>query len=163
MKLSAMDLFCWKKATSTSAAFSNVLDFGTDGNSPFEPATGNVPVNKTGGTHGDDILNKLYWCLHCATDSADGNLTVVWETSDNDPGTSANNNASKVEVWSKTIAAANLTKGAYPIANEALPKGLKRYNRLKLTGSAGSDSSVVTKAYPSVTAFVIDGRDEPIA
>ena len=52
------------------------------------------------------------------------------------------------------IAAADLTAGAYPIRNQPLPKGLKRYNRLKFTGEAEKT------AYPKVTAFLHSGRDE---
>lgn len=160
MKLSAMDLFCWKKPLASGAKYTKVLDFGTDGNALFEDGA----VQKTAGAHGDDIFFKMFWCLWCSKAAADTSITVVWETSDNEPtADQANGDASKVDLFTKTITASELAKGAYPIANEPLPKGLKRFNRLKITGAAGSDSAVSTKVYPDVTAYLIDGRDEPIA
>ena len=136
MQLSKEDMFCEGQQTATTAAAStNVLDFGK---------------------HGDDVLNKLFWSLFVAavTGVVDKTLTVAWETSDYEGFVDGSNNASATTVFSKTIAATDLVAGAYPIRNEALPKGLKRYNRLKFTSGASSTY------YPKVTAFVHDGRDE---
>lgn len=160
MQLDSKSIFCWKTQTSTTAAYTDALDFGTDGNALFETKN----TKKTKGVHGDDILFSLFWILWASTTAADSSITVVWETSDNEPtANTENSDASKVEVLTKTFAAAQLVAGAYLVQNEPLPKGLKRYNRLKITGTAGSDSSVSTKVYPKVSAFIVDGRDEPLA
>ena len=130
MELSKEDMFCEaQQASTTPTASTNVLDFHK---------------------HGDDILNKLFWSVVVVgvTGAVDKALTVEWETSD------AENFGSSTTLVSKTVAAANLTAGAYPIRNEPLPKGLKRYNRLKLT--SGAESTY----YPKVTAFLHSGRDE---
>jgi len=130
MELSKEDTFCEAQQTSTSAtASTNVLDF-----------------NK----HGDDVMGRLFWSLFVAavTGTVDKALTVVWETSDTEDFSSA------TTLSTRSIAAASLTAGAYPVKNEPLPKGLKRYNRLKFTSGASSTY------YPKVTAFIHDGRDE---
>lgn len=130
MNLSKQDTFCESQQTSTTAtASTNVLDFGK---------------------HGDDIFQGLFWSIFVAavTGTVDKDLTVDWETSD------AENFGSSTTVWSKTLAKAGLTAGAYPVKNEPLPKGLKRYNRLKFTSGASSTY------YPKVTAFLHPGRDE---
>lgn len=133
MELSKEDLFCEDKQTSTTAAATDVLDFHS---------------------HGDDVLNMLYWFVLCTAAAADASLTVAWQTSTDEAFTSP------TTLWTKTIGASDLVKGKFAIANEALPKGLKRYNRLYLTGIAGTDESVTTKVYPKVTAAIIAGRDE---
>ena len=100
------------------------------------------------------MLHKLFWSLFVDAPTNGSALTVAWETSDYEGFVDGSNNASATTVFTKTIAATALTAGAYPIRNETLPKGLKRYNRLKFTGEASKT------AYPKVTAFVHDGRDE---
>ena len=157
MKLSQMDLFCWKATPTADGLYTKALDFGTDGNAPFEPTAGNAPADGTGGHHGDDVLYRMFWCLWCSTAAEGAGLTVVWETSDNDPADGqANADASKVELLTRTITAGEMAKGAYPIANEPLPKGLKRFNRLKIKATGNGTA-------PEVSAFLLDGRDEPIA
>lgn len=91
--------------------------------------------------HGDDVMGKLWWFVH--TNTA-GNITVVWQTSDNADMSGA------VDVVTKTVA--NAAAGSYPVKNEPLPKGLKRYNRLKVT----------TAAAAKITAGLICGRDEGV-
>ena len=130
MDISKEDMFCEKQQTSTSAtASTNVLDFHN---------------------HGDDIMGQLFWSLYVAatTGTVDKALTVAWETSATEAFSST------TTLFSKSIAAADLTVGAYPIKNEPLPKGLKRFNRLKFTSGASSTY------YPKVTAFLHAGRDE---
>ena len=130
MNLSREDMFCEAQQTTTTAAASaNALDFHA---------------------HGDDVMGGLYWSVHVAgtTGTVDKALTVAWETSDAaDFGTAST-------VWSKAVPASELASGSYPVRNEPLPKGLKRYNRLKFTSGASST------AYPKVTAFIHAGRDE---
>ena len=132
MQLSKHDMFCENMSTSSAAkASENVIDFGA---------------------HGDDILGKLFWSLFVDSisddaDAADKDFTVIWETSDSEGF------GSDTDLFTKTIPAASVVKGAYLVKNEPLPKGLKRYNRLKFSESTG------TKC-PNVTAFVHDARDE---
>lgn len=131
MQLSKQDMFCEAvQPSGTTAKYTDTLDFGK---------------------HGDDILNKLFWSLFVAGASNGVSLTVVWQTRDEPFADAADTGATTL--FTSTIAAASLTAGAYPIRNESLPKGLKRYNRLKLTCSSGTTN-------PKVTAFLHDGRDE---
>lgn len=134
MKLSKEDMFCeGMVCTAAAKASTNVLDFHK---------------------HGDDVLGKLFFSVHVdAVDSAnagasavDKDLLVEWETSDaEDFGTTKT-------LWSKSVAKAGILKGAYIVKDEPLPRGLKRYNRLKFTEASGTK-------FPDVTAFVHDGRD----
>ena len=141
MQLSKEDMFCEvqqpdKSTTSGSTvttASTNVLDFGN---------------------HGDDVLNKLFWSLFVDADSNGVTVKAQWYTSDYEGFVDGSNNASETKLFeTDTIAAASLTAGAYIVKNAPLPKGLKRYNRLKFVCSTGTTS-------PKVTAFVHDGRDE---
>lgn len=128
MNLSKQDIFCEAQQTSaTAAASTNVLDFNA---------------------HGDDIYQNLFWSVYVDAATNGSALTVVWQTSDTE------NFSSVTSAFTKTVAATELTKGAYPIKNEPLPKGLKRYNRLQFQGEASKT------AYPKVTAFLHTGRDE---
>ena len=128
MELSKEDMFSESQQTAASAtASTNVLDFHK---------------------HGDDVLNMLYWSVLVTAATNGSALTIAWETSDTEAFSSA------TTLWTKTVAATGLTLGAEPVKNEALPKGLKRYNRLKYTGEASKT------AYPKVTAFIHAGRDE---
>ena len=132
MMLSKEDTFC--EAMDCSAAekaSANVLDFGK---------------------HGDDILNRLFWSVFInlignSASAADEDVTVKWETSD------AEDFGTKATPYTVVLPAASVVKGAYVIKNAPLPKGLKRYNRLTFSETGGS-------AFPNVTAFVHDGRDE---
>ena len=135
MNLSKEDMFCeGMVCTAAAKASTNVLDFHK---------------------HGDDVMGALFFSVFVdAVDSAnngasavDKDLLVEWETSDAEAfGTSTT-------LWSKTCAKAGIVKGAYIVKNEALPKGLKRYNRLKFTEASGTK-------FPDVTAFLHAGRDE---
>ena len=131
MQLSKEDMFCEAlQPTGTTAKYTDTLDFHK---------------------HGDDILGKLFWSLYVDAASTGADLTVVWQTRDAPFADDADTDATALAT--SVIAAASLTAGAYPIKNEYLPKGLKRYNRLKLTCGSGT-------TYPKVTAFLHDGRDE---
>lgn len=92
------------------------------------------------GRHGDDIMGGLWWFVH--VDKA-GSVKATWETSDSEDMSGA------VTLVEKTATAA---AGSYPFRNEPLPKGLKRYNRLK----------VATAAKSVVTAGLTTGRDEGV-
>ena len=129
MQLSKQDMFTESTAaTSAGAVSANVLDFHS---------------------HGDDVLGKLFWSVYVASTSGtvDKDLVVEWQTS------AAENFSTATTLATKTVAKAGVVAGAYVVKNEPLPKGLKRYNRLKFTEASGS-------YFPTVMAFVHDGRDE---
>ena len=129
MDLSKEDMFC-EEMTCTAAAkvSTNVLDFHN---------------------HGDDILRKMSWSVHvpAVTGAVDKDVVVAWETSDTESFAAAS------VLASKTIDKSAVVAGAYIVRNEPLPKGLKRYNRLKFTETSGTQ-------FPKVTAFLHTGRDE---
>ncbi len=129
MDLSKEDMFAEGQqlnGTTLTVASTNVLDFHA---------------------HGDDVLNKLFWSLFVDAATNGSALTVQWYTS------AAENCDGEVKIYEKSIAKEGLTAGAYPIKDEALPKGLKRYNRLKFTTEASKSG------YPKVSAFLHSGRD----
>lgn len=128
MNLSREDMFSedQKLTAATAAVSSNILDFHA---------------------HGDDILHLLFWSLWVSAASSGCTLQVDWQTSDTEDF------ASPTTLFSKTFAAAELAKGAYPVMNETLPRGLRRFNRLKYTPSSGTTA-------PTVSAFIHDGRVE---
>lgn len=135
MILSKEDTFCeGMVCTAAAKASTNVLDFHK---------------------HGDDVLGKLFFSVvvdavdsaNAGADPVDKDLLVEWQTSD------AENFGSSDTVFSKTVDKAAVVKGAYIVRNEPLPKGLKRYNRLRFTEASGTK-------FPDVTAFIHDGRDE---
>lgn len=131
MNLSKEDMFCESmECTAAAKASTNVLDFHK---------------------HGDDILHKLFWSVHvpAVTGVVDKDLTVEWQTSD------AEGFASSTTVFSATVAKERILAGSYAIKNEPLPKGLKRYNRLRFTEASGT-------LFPKVTAFLHSGRDEGV-
>jgi len=138
MILSKQDTFCEAKTTSTTAAYTDVLDFGKNG---------------------DDVMRNLSWLLLVTAAAAKSTLTVTWETSDYESFTDAGGSASKTDLWSETIATASLVKGGFPVKDAPLPKGLKRYNRLKLqaTSTAGEGE---TPTYASISSYIYSGRDE---
>ena len=129
MDLSKEDMFC-EEMTCTAAAkvSTNVLDFHN---------------------HGNDIQHNLFWSVHVpgVTGTVDKDVVVAWETSDTE------NFASAATLVAKTIDKSAVVTGAYIVRNETLPKGLKRYNRLKFTEAGGTQ-------FPNVTAFLHTGRDE---
>lgn len=95
--------------------------------------------------HGDDVMNDLFWFVH--TNTA-GNVKAVWKTADS---VDANGDlVDAVTAVEKTVEGA--AAGSYPVKNEPLPKGLKRYNQLEVQTSAAS----------RVTAGLIAGRDEGV-
>ena len=129
MNLSKEDTFCESMTcTADAKASTNVLDFGK---------------------HGDDVFGNLFWSVLAAsvTGTVDKDVVVEWETSD----TEAFSSAATLE--QKTIDKSLVTAGAWLVKNAPLPKGLKRYNRLKFSESSGT-------YFPVVSAFVHDGRDE---
>lgn len=129
MQLSKEDMFCEAMTCTAAAKVSDsVLDFGK---------------------HGDDILNRLFWSVLVSgvTNTVDKDVTVTWETSDTEAFSSS------TTLFSKTVDKAAVVAGAWLVKNEALPKGLKRYNRLSFSEASGN-------YFPKVTAFVHDGRDE---
>ena len=142
MILSKLDMFCWKKPMGSSAGtvYTDALDFGTGGNAALEPSG---VVFKTAGHHGDDVLRALSFSIWVYLAAAD----------------TANSDPSKADLRTWSLTAAQLAAGEFPIHAEALPNGLKRYNRLKITTTAGSDSGVSTKVFPTLSAFIHDGRD----
>lgn len=131
MQLSKEDMFCEGMAcTAAAKASDNVLDFHA---------------------HGDDVLNRLFWSVHVdSTDGAvDKNLVVEWQTSD------AEGFASSETLATVTVDKEEVVAGAYVVRNAPLPKGLKRYNRLRFAEASGTK-------FPAVTAFLHDGRDEGV-
>ena len=130
MLLSKQDTFCEKMVLTEAAKNSeNDLDLGRNG---------------------DDIQHGLFWSLFvdAVTNTVDKPVTVAWVTSDTADFSSA------TTLLTKEFAATGVTKGAYLVKNEPLPKGLKRYSRLVFEEDGG------TTKFPYVTAFVHDGRDE---
>lgn len=91
------------------------------------------------GEHGDDVSGNLYYFVHV---SGAAGVTCVWQTSD----TEAFSAPTVLETKTGTGAAG----GAFAIQPTALPRGLKRYNRLSITVSAAVN----------VTAGLTDGRSE---
>ena len=129
MQLSKQDMFCeaQQPTANTTTVSTDVLDFGK---------------------HGDDILGKLFWSLFVAAASTGVTLQAKWFTSDTEDF------SSESEVFATSVRAADdLAAGTYLVRNEPLPKGLKRYNRLKFVCGDGTTA-------PKVTAFLHDGRDE---
>lgn len=138
MILSKQDTFCEAKTTSNTASYTDVLDFGNNG---------------------DDVMRCLSWLLLVTSAATKATLTVTWETSDHESFADASGRESKTDLWSRTIATDDLVKGGFPVKDAPLPKGLKRYNRLKLqaTSTAGGGE---TPAYPGVSSYIYSGRDE---
>ena len=129
MQISKQDMFCEAMACTANAKPStNALDFHS---------------------HGDDVLGNLFWSVF--VDSIDGtvdkDLTIEWQTADAEDFTGA------VTVDTRTVDKAGIVQGAYLVKDARLPKGLKRYSRLRFTETSGTK-------FPTVTAFIHDGRDE---
>ena len=95
--------------------------------------------------HGDDVMNDLFWFVH--TDTA-GDVKVVWKTADDLDADGDLDDAQTA--YENTVEGA--AAGSYPVKNEPLPKGLKRYNQLE----------VQTSAAAKITAGLICGRDEGV-
>lgn len=132
MNLSKEDMFCESMAcTAAAKASTNVLDFHN---------------------HGDDILHKLFWSVWAGSVSGtvDKDLVVAWETCDTEGFSSGVKTLATL-----TIDKSKCVANAYLVKNETLPKGLKRYNRLKFTETGGT-------YFPTVTAFLHSGRDEGV-
>ncbi len=96
------------------------------------------------GLHGEQMTTNLWWLVYAVAAKGGEAATIIWETADDADF------ASPTEVCTKAVTIK--AKGDYPVANEPLPKGLKRYNRLKVNAPA------------TVTLFagLIDGRTEPL-
>ena len=125
-----------REAEIDGIAYTDVLDWGTDGNE-----LGTIPGE---GHHGDDVMRLLSWFVWAVTSCA-GTLTVTWQTSD-DPEFGAGN---VDEIAERTVGAAEIAKGKYLVNGDPIPKGLKRYQRLKVTSNASDPSG-------KVGAFVVN-------
>lgn len=135
MQPSKQDMFCegQQVATTSTTASTNVLDFHA---------------------HGDDILNKLFLVVLITVALVGaGTVTIKWQTCDaEDFGSGV------VEtLLTPTALSATDTAGTFAVKNAALPRGLKRYNRLLFTAA-----DTITTA-PAFTAFIVDARVEPLA
>lgn len=159
MVLSKQDLFCDGQAlTGTAATDSeNVLDWGTGGVSGLTAVTGlaSTAFDKKAigaGAHGDDLRGGLYLNVHVTGSLADDKtLKVEWKTSDSNAS-----GATWTVVRDYGAAARNTWVGKnFRIANERLPPGLKRYQKLSFTSAVANAATV--------TAFITDGRVDPTA
>jgi len=104
--------------------------------------------------HGEDIYFRLFLCVQCMTAAASGGASTVsftWETSDDETNWTA------IQVFG-SFGLSELTKGAFLVKNSALPRGLKRYQRLKATTAGAAFTTA-----PEFFAFLVDGREEPLS
>ena len=111
---------------------SDILDWGTSGNA--------LGTKVGAGHHGDDTLRGLSWHAQVMKPST-APLTVAWETADNP------NFSDKVLLVTKTLTGTPAA-GDKIVDGEPLPKGLKRYQRIVVTGGGGGE----------VFAFVCDAQ-----
>ena len=125
-----------REAVLDGIAYTDVLDWGTDGNE--------LGTIKGEGHHGDDVMRLLSWFVWAVT-YCTGTLTVTWQTSD-DPEFGAGN---VEEIAERTVGAAEIAKGKYLVNGDPIPKGLKRYQRLKILSNANDPSG-------KVGAFVVN-------
>ena len=125
-----------REASQDGIAYTDVLDWGTDGNE-----LGSI---RGEGHHHDDVMRLLSWFVWAVT-ACTGTLTVTWQTSDDKEFGAGNVD----EIAERTVGAAEIAKGTYLVNGDPLPKGLKRYQRLKVTSNAGSPSG-------KVGAFVVN-------
>lgn len=139
MHISNQDKFCEGQqigATGTTAS-TNVLDFNQ---------------------HGDDIQHKLFLCvLLTAAAAGTGAITIKWQTCDAE----AFGSGVVETLLTPTAISAADTAGTWIVKNATLPRNLKRYNRLAFTVTLGDGEEITTA--PKFTAFLIDGRVEPLA
>lgn len=156
MVLSKQDLFCDGQALTAATATDseNVLDWGTGGVSGLTAVTGlaSTAFDKKAigaGAHGDDLRGGLYLNVHVTGSLADAKtLKVEWKTSDD--------KSTWTVVRDYGAAARSTWVGKnFRIANERLPSGLKRYQKLAFTAGVANAATV--------TAFVTDGRVDPTA
>lgn len=119
-----------REASQDGIAYTDVLDWGTDGNE--------LGTIRGEGDHGDDVMRLLSWFVWAVT-ACTGTLTVTWQTSD-DPEFGAGN---VDEIAERTVGAAEIAKGKYLVNGDPIPKGLKRYQRLKVTSNASDPSGKV--------------------
>lgn len=138
MQISNQDKFCWQQQITASGTTvsTNVLDFGDQGN---------------------DMLSLLFLVVLVTKAMAGtGTVAIVLQSC------AAEDFGSNVkEITLATgLAAASLTKGAFPVANASLPKDLLRYNRLAFKVTTAEGESVTTA--PAFSGFLVDGRTEPL-
>lgn len=139
MHLSKEDSFCYDQqiAATGDTVSTNVLDF-----------------NK----HGDDLQNQLHLCIQSAGAIAgDGTVSIVWQTSDAEAFGSG-----VVEhlLTPTALSPSTTVAGTWIVKNAALPKSLKRYQRLKFSVTLGQGETMTTA--PKFRAFIVDGRQEPL-
>ena len=125
-----------READVDGIAYTDVLDWGTDGNE--------LGTIKGEGHHGDDVMRLLSWFVWAVT-ACTGTLTVVWQTSDDKEFGAGNVD----EIAERTVGAAEIAKGKYLVNGDPIPKGLKRYQRLKILSNASDPSG-------KVGAFVVN-------
>lgn len=126
MILSKEDMFSEAQscATTTATVSENALDFHA---------------------HGGDVMGNLFWSVVPSAAIASIGVTVAWETSDAEDFSVAET------VFTKTTGA--VAAGEPAIDAEPVPKGCRRYNRLKYTLGDATEGN-------AFTAFLHDGRDE---
>jgi len=138
MKLSKQDMFCEAQSVSktVTAVSTNVLDFGA---------------------HGDDILFTLFIVILVVTAmDGDGTFDIVLESCDD----AAFGSGVEDHVLASGLAEADLAAGVFAVKNAPLPKGLKRYQRLSFEPTLAEGETITTA--PAFTAFLVDGRQEPL-
>jgi len=151
MKKTAQDTFCEALALAngtteaTKTTLSDVLDFGS---------------------HGDDILFKLFIVGLCTTAMASqankaSTVTIHWQTS----AAEAMSNPVNTLLTPTALGDADLTANSFTLKNLPLPHDLKRYNRLlfTLTPNDPSGTPAFPTTPPAFTVFLTDSREEPLA
>lgn len=150
MFLCKMNTFCEDqvlKASSAAEFSQNVLDWGTDGTGKAVESVTGLTTTWGNGHQGDDIFHKLFFYVHATGATGASVINVEWQTSDDE----AFSSPTTLKTWSLAAGSFDLH---YPIAGETLPRGLKRYQRLKVDG--GTATPLAT-----ISAFVTDGCDDP--
>ena len=151
MKKSVQDTFCEALALTngtteaTKTTVSDVLDFGS---------------------HGDDILFKLFIVGLCTTAMASqankaSTVTIHWQTSDAE----AMSNPVNTLLTPTALGDADLAANSFTLKNLPLPRDLKRYNRLlfTITPHIAAETSSFPTTPPAFTVFITDTREEPLA
>jgi len=135
----AAELKFSRTVTADGVAYTDILDWGTDGN-----PMGSQYRSANEGKHEDDVARLLSWFVW-AVNTVAGTLTVEWQTSDDKTFAAAN----VTTIASRTVGGASNASGTYLVNGDPLPKGLKRYQRLKVTSNAATPSG-------KIAAFVVD-------
>lgn len=149
MLISKEDLFCWMQQLEVTAedeaASENVLDFGK---------------------HGADILNRLALVVRSEVDAVAGvddsgdedeysALAIAWQTCDLED---FSDGVVTIPVTTTALGEDELSENEYVVKNMPLPRGLKRYNRLSFV----NNDVAWDEDAPVVSAFLVDGRTEPL-